>query len=180
VFSIGRLLHRLLWKVAQRKALVSAPERTRFDEFVGFCGGHWNSYHSMHLWNRTGNHSKVAARLRTCSLTQRSLSSTSRATTRGSVTCRPEDAGCRLRMSCGDVGHEPVVTDSHESGFKTSHERIPPSPHYAIRQWQELSLGDLTLSRGRHEIRIRGVSRADSHFAEIKSLKLRPVTQHNP
>lgn len=94
--------------------------------------------------------------------------------------CRPEDAGCRFQISHGNVGHEFDVTDRHESSFKNSHERIPPSPHYAIREWQELSLGDLTLSRGRHKIRIRGVSRAGPYFAEIKSLKLQPITQRKP
>jgi arylsulfatase A len=90
--------------------------------------------------------------------------------------CRPEDAGCRFRISCGDSEQEFVIPESENRGFNHSQERVPPSPHYAVRTWRELSLGVLSLSHGRHEIRIVGVDRPGSKFAEIKSLKLSPVT----
>ena len=89
--------------------------------------------------------------------------------------CKPEDAGCRFRISCGDSELEFVLPESHQRDFKHSTERVPPSPHYAVRTWRELSLGFLSLSHGHHDIRIVGLNRPGSRFAEINSLKLSPA-----
>jgi arylsulfatase A-like enzyme len=91
--------------------------------------------------------------------------------------CTSEDAGCQFQISCGDSAREFVVPVSDDAPFAASLERLPPSPHYAIRNWRELSLGDLTLSRGDQEIRINGIGLAGSHFAEIKALQLEPVSR---
>lgn len=88
--------------------------------------------------------------------------------------CKLKNAGCQFRISCGNVTRDFVVQNGDSSPFSRSHERVAPSPHYAVRKWQELPLGKLTLSPGRQEIRIVGLSRPGSHFAEIKSLKLQP------
>lgn len=94
--------------------------------------------------------------------------------------CRAEDTGCHFRSSCGDFEQDFVITDSHESNFRRSVERVPPSPHYAIRQWKELSLGVMPLTRGQYEIQIRAVERGGPHFAEIKSIKLQPTLLNEP
>ena len=94
--------------------------------------------------------------------------------------CSPENAGCRFQVSCGGSILEVDVPASDDPTFTASRERLPPAPHYAIRKWQELTIGDLTLSRGRQNIRIRGVYRAGASFAEIKALHLEPsVGGHN-
>lgn len=90
------------------------------------------------------------------------------------VACKPQDAGCRLRISCGDSINEFVVVESDDLNFKQSQERVPPSPHYAVRNWRERSVGTLRLSHGRQEIRIIGVNRPGAHFTEIKALRLEP------
>ncbi len=91
------------------------------------------------------------------------------------VACEPQDAGCRLRISSGNSMRDFVVPESHQTDFKRSRERVPPSPPYAGRNWRELSVGTLSLSHGRQEIRIIGVNRPGLCFAEIKSLKLEPL-----
>lgn len=92
--------------------------------------------------------------------------------------CRPENAGGQLRISCGASSREFVVPESDNTTFDVSRERIPPSPHYATRTWQRITLGELLLQRGRHEIRIEGRQRQGPAFAEIKSLLLVPVDHH--
>ena len=94
--------------------------------------------------------------------------------------CRTEDAGCLLRFSSGETFRKFVVEEGHDGNFKRSLERIPPSPHYAVRKWQELSLGQLTLTQGRQEIRISGIRRPGARFIEVKSLRLQPVLDMNP
>ena len=89
--------------------------------------------------------------------------------------CKSEDAGCRFEIACGNSTREFVVSESYQSNFNHSEERVPPSPHYAVRDWREVSVGSLTLSRGRQEIRIVGISRPGPHFAELKSLHLEPT-----
>jgi arylsulfatase A len=96
------------------------------------------------------------------------------------IACKPQDAGCRFRILGGDSKREIVVAESHHPDFNQSRERVPPSPRYAVRIWREISIGTLSLSHGRQEIRIIGVKRPGKHFAEIKTLRLKPlkITAH--
>lgn len=88
---------------------------------------------------------------------------------------RPENSGSRFRLSCGTSSIEFVVPESDDPTFNASRERIPPSPHYATRTWQKLTLGSLPLNVGRQKIRIQGIDRTGPAFAEIKALQLSPV-----
>lgn len=77
-----------------------------------------------------------------------------------------------IRISCGDSEQEFVLPESEQRVFNHSREQVPASPHDGVKTWRELSLGVVSLSHGRHEIRIVGVTRTGLKFAEIESFKI--------
>ncbi|MGZ0173350.1 MAG: hypothetical protein ACKVHE_27820, partial [Planctomycetales bacterium] len=88
--------------------------------------------------------------------------------------CKPQDVGCRFKIVCGNSTSEFVVAEGHDLAFSQSQERVPPSPHYAVCNWRELTGGNLFRSHGRQEIWIICVNRPGANFAEIKARRLEP------
>jgi hypothetical protein len=59
------------------------------------------------------------------------------------IACKPQDAGCQLRISCGDSMHEFVVVESDDLSFKQIQKRVQTDseagPTFATRHGSKLA-----------------------------------------
>ncbi len=89
-------------------------------------------------------------------------------------TCAEADTGARFRIEIGGQHLEGRVTEAHNPPYNFSPDRVLRGEVYE-KPWKPLTLGTVTLERGRTDLTIKAISMAGDRMMDVKAVRARRV-----
>lgn len=89
-----------------------------------------------------------------------------------SYTCRAENIGAELELTCGAASTRARVTEAHDPPLiGAAHDRVPREESY-VKDFRPLSLGRLHLAPGRRKLTLRGVEKPGPGLVDVWAVTL--------
>jgi arylsulfatase A-like enzyme len=89
--------------------------------------------------------------------------------------CPVEDAGAKIRVTVGDASLETTVPGTPIKEIPLPHRHERESKNYVNRQWAELDLGPIKLTKGKTKLTVQALTKPGGQVMDLKEARLRSV-----